>query len=85
MMEMNRIETNVSLDVEILEVKRVLPHIDANDRNEVQKRVLVRSRRKFEAFGHDVVSLRKQKTRISSLLRWVKRSNVRASPTRNLG
>ena len=44
------VTTHICLDVEILEVERVLPDVNANDRHKSQKWVLIGRRRDFESF-----------------------------------
>ena len=50
-------ETHVGLDVEVLEVESVLPHVDTNDRDQVQERVLVSSRGDLQMLGSEVQPL----------------------------
>ena len=42
--------TDVSFDIEVLKIERVLPDIDTNDRSMAQQRVLVGRRDDLEAF-----------------------------------
>lgn len=76
--------TYVDLDVEVLQVERVLPDIDADDGDKRQERVLVRGRRELEALRRRVVSL------FQSLSRPYKNGkededNARASPSQSPG
>ena len=50
-------DTYVDLDVEVLEVERVLPDIDTNDWDVRDERVLVRGRDDLKTLGHRVVAL----------------------------
>ena len=50
-------DTHVDLDVEVLEVERVLPDIDTNDWDVRDERVLVRGRDDLKTLGHRVVAL----------------------------
>ena len=48
--------TDIGLDVVVLEVERVLPDVDADDRDVREERVLVRGRDNFELLRLGVVS-----------------------------
>ena len=50
-------KTHVGLDVEVLEVERVLPDVDADDGDVGQERVLVGSRRQLKTLGGRVQAL----------------------------
>ena len=50
-------ETHVGLDVEVLEVEGVLPHVDTNDRDQVQEWVLVRGGGDLQMLGSGIRSL----------------------------
>ena len=50
-------ETHIRLNVEVLEVESVLPHVDTNDRDQAQERVLVSSGGDFQMLGSGVQSL----------------------------
>lgn len=49
--------TYVSLDVEVLEIKRMLPDVDADDGDQVEERVLVGRSRNFKTLVGRVHSL----------------------------
>ena len=49
--------THVDLDVEVLEVERVLPDVDADDGDVGQERVLVRRGRQLKTLGGRVQAL----------------------------
>ena len=59
---MSRRETYVGLDVEVLEVERVLPDVDADDGDVRQERVLVGSGGDLEDLQGGVVALSQTQT-----------------------
>ena len=50
-------DTHVRLNVEILEVESVFPYVNTDDRDEGQKRVLIRRRRNLELFRRRIQAL----------------------------
>ena len=54
---MSRRETYVGLDVEVLEVERVLPDVDTDDGDMGEERVLVRRGRDLDDLRRRVVAL----------------------------
>lgn len=63
-----RVGTHISLGIVVLEIEGMLPDVDADDGDQVQERVLVRSGGNLQTLGGRVESLKVEMTRYRSNL-----------------
>ena len=80
-------ETHIGLDIFVLKVEGVLPHVDANDRDQIQERVLVSSDGDFQTHITRIQPLRTETKPEASTLPYIDLIQIQTyepAPTRTL-